>query len=133
MDQGYAVAACGSRFVKNAASASRSCLRMIARYLVKFRRTMFPQILGNPEGLPVAVYVHGGAFHSGSSNSELYAPDYLMDHDVILVTLNYRLGVLGETKDRRARPKTTTLRDLLFFLPQRDAQSLFLFRSSFSL
>ncbi|CAG7664907.1 unnamed protein product, partial [Allacma fusca] len=24
-----------------------------------------------------------------------YRPDYFMDHDVILVTLNYRLGVLG--------------------------------------
>lgn len=30
----------------------------------------------------------------GSSNSYT-GPDYLMDEDVILVTMNYRLGVLG--------------------------------------
>jgi len=42
--------------------------------------------------------VHGGAFVTGSSDSKLYAPDYLMDQDIILVTLNYRLSALGEEK-----------------------------------
>lgn len=31
-------------------------------------------------------------FHSGHS---LYGPGYLLDHDIILVTGNYRLGPLG--------------------------------------
>ncbi|CAG7730324.1 unnamed protein product, partial [Allacma fusca] len=43
--------------------------------------------------LPVMVFIHGGHYMSGGSHE--YRPDYFMDHDVILVTLNYRLGVLG--------------------------------------
>jgi len=44
---------------------------------------------------PVMVWIHGGGFMVGSSSSELYGPDFLINHEVILVTLNYRLGVLG--------------------------------------
>lgn len=45
---------------------------------------------------PVLVYIHGGANYLGSSNSENdVGPDYLMDHDIVLVTMNYRLGALG--------------------------------------
>lgn len=40
-------------------------------------------------------WIHGGGFYMGSGNSDIYGPDYLMDHAVILVTINYRLGVLG--------------------------------------
>ncbi|XP_069688902.1 esterase E4-like [Periplaneta americana] len=45
--------------------------------------------------LPVMVWIHGGAYISGSGSSELYKPTYLLDHNVVLVTLNYRLGPLG--------------------------------------
>uniref|UniRef100_A0A2A4JW69 Carboxylic ester hydrolase n=1 Tax=Heliothis virescens TaxID=7102 RepID=A0A2A4JW69_HELVI len=45
--------------------------------------------------LPVMVYIHGGAFLSGSGNSETYGPEFLFLHDVILVTINYRLEALG--------------------------------------
>ncbi|KAG6455369.1 hypothetical protein O3G_MSEX009173 [Manduca sexta] len=41
------------------------------------------------------VYVHGGAFILGSGGKLLYAPDYLIKHDVIVITFNYRLGALG--------------------------------------
>ncbi|KAJ0179649.1 hypothetical protein K1T71_004240 [Dendrolimus kikuchii] len=47
--------------------------------------------------LPVMVYIHGGAFILGSGSKLLYAPDFLMKHDVILVTFMYRLGALGFT------------------------------------
>jgi len=39
------------------------------------------------------VFIHGGAFGAGSSYE--YGPSYLMQQDVVLVTLNYRLGVFG--------------------------------------
>jgi carboxylesterase type B len=42
--------------------------------------------------------VHGGAYFKGSSDSKLFAPDYLMDQEVVLVTMNYRLGALGMRK-----------------------------------
>ncbi|XP_028169801.1 esterase FE4-like [Ostrinia furnacalis] len=45
--------------------------------------------------LPVMVYIHGGAFILGSGGKLLYAPDYLVNKDVIVVTFNYRLGALG--------------------------------------
>lgn len=45
---------------------------------------------------PVLVYIHGGANVLGSGHSEYEAgPEYLLDHDVVLVAFNYRLGALG--------------------------------------
>lgn len=44
----------------------------------------------------VMVWIHGGAFLFGSSHDTLYGPDYLLMHDIVLVTVNYRLGVLGK-------------------------------------
>nr|CAD7459803.1 unnamed protein product [Timema tahoe] len=43
----------------------------------------------------VMVWIHGGGYVWGSGNTDLYGPDYLVDAGVILVTINYRLGVLG--------------------------------------
>ena len=40
---------------------------------------------------PVIVYIHGGGFASGSSNK--YAPDFFIEEDVLLVTVNYRHAV----------------------------------------
>lgn len=45
--------------------------------------------------IPVMVYIHGGSFMSGSGDDDTYNPRYLFLHDVILVTLNYRLEALG--------------------------------------
>ncbi|XP_011171836.1 uncharacterized protein LOC105204452 [Solenopsis invicta] len=47
----------------------------------------------NKTPMPVIFWIHGGAFQCGSGI--LYGPKYLMDHDVILVTINYRLGPMG--------------------------------------
>ncbi|XP_049789892.1 cholinesterase 2-like [Schistocerca nitens] len=43
--------------------------------------------------LPVLVYVHGGAFVGGSSQQ--VQPHFLLDHDIVLVAPQYRLGPLG--------------------------------------
>ncbi|KAJ0176436.1 hypothetical protein K1T71_007615 [Dendrolimus kikuchii] len=43
--------------------------------------------------LPVMVFIHGGAFLYGHSG--VYDPSYLMDWDMVVVTLNYRLGPIG--------------------------------------
>jgi para-nitrobenzyl esterase len=46
--------------------------------------------------LPVMVFIHGGAFVEGSGSSPLYRGGYLVQTgNVILVTINYRLGALG--------------------------------------
>jgi len=56
----------------------------------------------NNELLPVMFYIHGGGWTSGSGNPDLYGPDILLDKDVVLVTINYRLGALGflSTEDK---------------------------------
>jgi para-nitrobenzyl esterase len=45
--------------------------------------------------LPVFVYIHGGAFNSGSGEVLLYDGESLARQGVIVVTINYRLGVFG--------------------------------------
>lgn len=46
--------------------------------------------------LPVLVYIHGGANVLGSGHSLYEAgPHYLLDHEVVMVAFNYRLGALG--------------------------------------
>ncbi|XP_052895909.1 uncharacterized protein LOC128303096 [Anopheles moucheti] len=45
--------------------------------------------------LPVMVYIHGGGFMSGSGSSLFYNPEYFIQQDVVIVTINYRLGPLG--------------------------------------
>lgn len=44
---------------------------------------------------PVMFWIHGGGFNTGSGDWEYYGPDYLVKQNVIVVTINYRLGVFG--------------------------------------
>lgn len=45
--------------------------------------------------LPVMVWIHGGAFRSGSGSLRLYDGANLARRGVVVVTINYRLGPLG--------------------------------------
>ncbi|XP_050503271.1 juvenile hormone esterase-like [Diabrotica virgifera virgifera] len=45
--------------------------------------------------LPVLMYIHGGIYKFESGAFEYYNPRFLMDHDIIIVTINYRLGPFG--------------------------------------
>lgn len=46
--------------------------------------------------LPVLVYIHGGAFQTGSNQVETRAGDRFIENDeMIFISVNYRLGVLG--------------------------------------
>lgn len=42
------------------------------------------------------VYIHGGGFYS--NNADHYPPQYLMERDIILVVVQYRLDALGKLK-----------------------------------
>lgn len=44
---------------------------------------------------PVMFWIHGGGFVDGSGSTERYGPEFLVARDVVLVTVNYRLGMLG--------------------------------------
>ncbi|XP_032525696.2 carboxylic ester hydrolase-like isoform X2 [Danaus plexippus] len=58
-----------------------------------FLNVYTPSIDG--ELLPVMIYIHGGYFAYGSGNSNQHGADYLVEKDVVVVTINYRCGALG--------------------------------------
>ncbi|MFF2921128.1 carboxylesterase/lipase family protein [Streptomyces celluloflavus] len=62
-----------------------------ADYLTVSVRT--PEAMGRD--LPVMVFVHGGGFVAGSTRSALYDGSRFARDGVVLVTLNYRLGIAG--------------------------------------
>jgi cholinesterase len=65
---------------------------------------------------PVMIYIHGGGFNTGSSTTDLLGPDYLLMADVVVVTLNYRLGAFGflSLKDEDLKvPGNAALKDQL--------------------
>ena len=52
--------------------------------------------LNSKENLPVMFWIHGGGNTWGYSASNIYTSgDFVLEHDVILVTTNYRLGPFG--------------------------------------
>lgn len=59
----------------------------------------WPVAASSAKPLPVMVWLHGGANLGGSGSGGLYNSGTLPNHGVVLVTLNYRLGVLGFLAD----------------------------------
>lgn len=50
----------------------------------------------NPnKSFPVMIWFHGGGWVTGTGHSLFYGPKFLLDHDLVFVTVNYRLGPLG--------------------------------------
>ena len=47
------------------------------------------------ESLPVMVWIHGGGFRVGASREALYDGEEIARKGVVVVTLNYRLGIFG--------------------------------------
>jgi para-nitrobenzyl esterase len=47
------------------------------------------------EGLPVMFWIHGGGFTTGSGEEPYYTGDELAEDGVVVVNVNYRLGVQG--------------------------------------
>jgi para-nitrobenzyl esterase len=45
--------------------------------------------------LPVMVFIHGGGFIQGAASFDVYEGTWLASKDLVLVTINYRLGQLG--------------------------------------
>jgi len=77
-------AACPQRGAKDA--GSEDCLVL----------NVTTPALGDGARLPVLVYIHGGAYTTGSGSDPLYDGVALCTRgDVVVVTLNHRLGCLG--------------------------------------
>eukprot|EP00095_Tigriopus_kingsejongensis_P002799 maker-scaffold157_size297442-snap-gene-1.27 protein:Tk02799 transcript:maker-scaffold157_size297442-snap-gene-1.27-mRNA-1 annotation:"hypothetical protein DAPPUDRAFT_240263" len=52
-----------------------------------------PETRSNPGPLPVLFYIHGGAFLFGTYTGQ--GPKHLLEEDIILVEVHYRIGPLG--------------------------------------
>uniref|UniRef100_V5GH33 Carboxylic ester hydrolase n=1 Tax=Anoplophora glabripennis TaxID=217634 RepID=V5GH33_ANOGL len=50
---------------------------------------------GSNSSIPVLFWIHGGGFYFGDGTFPVYGPQYLIDFDVVIVTINYRLGAFG--------------------------------------
>lgn len=74
----------------------------------------FPPDAREGDDLPVMVYFHGGSYIVGSGDGARYLPNRLvLDERLILVTVTYRLGVLGFAGGRDGRPANLGLLDAL--------------------
>lgn len=49
----------------------------------------------NAKNAPVFFWIYGGAFWGGASSDPLYDGTRMAEHGVVVVTINYRVGVLG--------------------------------------
>lgn len=49
------------------------------------------------------VYVHGGMYATNGGNDRQVPPEYMMDQDVIVVSIQYRLNILGNKKFESSR------------------------------
>ncbi|KAM0724816.1 Esterase FE4 [Formica fusca] len=65
---------------------------------------VYTPVLDKDARKAVMVWFHGGAFNNGLGDDLFFGPDFLIEQDVILVTLNYRLGPIGflNTGDKNA-------------------------------
>ncbi|XP_044592735.1 juvenile hormone esterase-like isoform X1 [Cotesia glomerata] len=65
----------------------------------------------------VLFWIHCSAFAIGSGNDEKFGPDYLVQKDVILVTINYRLDIFGFLNlDDESVPGNQGLKDTVMAL-----------------
>lgn len=90
------------RHIRNATEHGPVCVQYdttINQYIEGSEDCLFLNVytrsLDSSAKIPVMVYIHGGSYMSGSGNSDTYSPHLLLQHDIILVTMNYRLEVLG--------------------------------------
>lgn len=44
----------------------------------------------------VMVWFHGGSYSQGNTKIDMYGPDFLLTENIVLVTVNYRIGILGK-------------------------------------
>ncbi|KAF5307295.1 hypothetical protein FQR65_LT07011 [Abscondita terminalis] len=76
-----------------------------------------PAIHKTSQLLPVMMWIHGGGFVYLNNSYYRYGPDFILEEDVIFVSVNYRLGVFGWlTTDDKAAPGNYGLKDQILAL-----------------
>ncbi|MGW4714003.1 carboxylesterase family protein [Nocardia sp. NPDC004260] len=74
--------------------------------------TVTAPVAAEPGGLPVLVWLHGGAYLAGSGQWNLYdAARFVSETGVVVVSVSYRLGVLGYLRAPGVSPGNLGVRD----------------------
>ncbi|WP_426120678.1 carboxylesterase family protein [Kocuria sp. LHG3120] len=73
-----------------------------------------PNDVGEGEGLPVMVWIHGGSYTTGAGDAAIMDPGRLVaEQRVVVVSLTYRLGLFGYLGSGPRRPANLGLLDQL--------------------
>uniref|UniRef100_A0A942Y831 Carboxylic ester hydrolase n=1 Tax=Neobacillus citreus TaxID=2833578 RepID=A0A942Y831_9BACI len=73
-----------------------------------------PVDVGPDERLPVMVWIHGGSYEIGAGDLDMYDPhDLVTEQRVVVVSVTYRLGLLGFLGDGDRIPANLGLLDLV--------------------
>jgi para-nitrobenzyl esterase len=96
--------------VHSARDFASNCVQVVRRSFLPWTEEYMPQngvsedclalnvwtgATSDSERRPVLVYIHGGAYTSGSGDVALYDGEALASRGLVVVTINYRLGVFG--------------------------------------
>ncbi|XP_076656402.1 esterase FE4 [Halictus rubicundus] len=78
---------------------------------------VYTPVLDKEARKAVMVWFHPGGWNQGTADDMLFGPDFLVEHDVLVVTVNYRLGALGylNTGDKSA-PGNAGMKDQVLAL-----------------
>ncbi|XP_069689989.1 juvenile hormone esterase-like [Periplaneta americana] len=85
----------------NATKPGNSCMQSLMSIYLGNEDCLYlnvhtPQVTeSTSELLPVMVFIHGGGYTFGSGKPASYGPHFIIDKDVVMITINYRLGVFG--------------------------------------
>ncbi|XP_072396934.1 carboxylic ester hydrolase-like [Diabrotica undecimpunctata] len=108
--------------VLNCTNNTKVCPQPQSSYLDQDEDCLFVNVYtpvkpGSNIFLPVYVWIHGGGYAVWDGGFQRYNPSYLIDHNMVIVTLNYRLGALGFlATDDCVLPGNLGLRDQNFAL-----------------
>lgn len=56
---------------------------------------VFTKDLNKDARKAVLVFFHGGYYYFGSSDTSYFGPDYLIEHEIVLVLVDFRIGPFG--------------------------------------
>jgi len=96
--------------IRRADTFSKSCMQRTVRELLPWTPEFMTQLpvsedclylnvwtpqVSSRASLPVIVFIHGGGFSGGAGSIQIYDGTNLASTGVVVVTINYRLGVFG--------------------------------------
>ena len=67
-------------------------VRIVIKHVVSFAVACCKK---STSSCPIMVWIHGGSYQLSDGSPSTYGPNLFMNHNIIMVSVNYRLGPLG--------------------------------------